>query len=65
MCLKIRVYDLPVLQYKGYTAKVEWDEAAKIFHGEVSAIRDVITSNLPSCPPARQTSATAFARDRA
>ena len=29
--------------YKGYRAKVEYDEDATIFHGEVININDVIT----------------------
>ena len=31
------------MDYKGYTAKVEFDEDAKIFHGEVIDLSDVIT----------------------
>jgi predicted HicB family RNase H-like nuclease len=30
-------------EYKGYTAKVEFDDEAQIFHGEVLDTRDVIT----------------------
>lgn len=32
-----------MLQYKGYTGKVEFDDEAEIFHGEVLDLRDVIT----------------------
>ncbi len=32
-----------MMEYKGYTAKVEFDDAAGIFHGEVLNLRDVIT----------------------
>ncbi|GER94853.1 type II toxin-antitoxin system HicB family antitoxin [hot springs metagenome] len=32
-----------MMTYKGYTAKVEFDEDAMIFHGEVIGIRDVVT----------------------
>ena len=32
-----------MLRYKGYTGKVEFDEEAEIFHGEVCGLRDVVT----------------------
>jgi predicted HicB family RNase H-like nuclease len=32
-----------MLKYKGYSGVVEYDEIAKIFHGEVIDTRDVIT----------------------
>ena len=32
-----------MIQYKDYTAKVEFDDEADIFHGEVIGLRDVIT----------------------
>ena len=32
-----------MMQYKGYTSKVEFDSEADIFHGEVIGLRDVIT----------------------
>ena len=31
------------MEYKGYSAKVEFDENANIFHGEVINLRDVVT----------------------
>ncbi|MFB3785779.1 MAG: type II toxin-antitoxin system HicB family antitoxin [bacterium] len=31
------------LRYKGYTGHVEFDDQARIFHGEVLGTRDVIT----------------------
>ena len=31
------------LEYKGYKGKIEFDPEAKLFHGEVLGIRDVIT----------------------
>lgn len=31
------------MQYKGYTAKVEYDDEAGLFHGHVLNLRDVIT----------------------
>jgi predicted HicB family RNase H-like nuclease len=31
------------MQYKGYTARVEFDQDAGILHGEVEGLRDVIT----------------------
>jgi predicted HicB family RNase H-like nuclease len=32
-----------MMKYKGYTGHVEYDDEAKIFHGEVLGIKDVIT----------------------
>jgi len=32
-----------MMQYKGYTAKVEYDDEAGLFHGHVLNLRDVIT----------------------
>jgi len=32
-----------MLKYKGYSGDVEYDDAAKIFHGEVLDTKDVIT----------------------
>ncbi len=32
-----------MMEYKGYVGKVEFDEEAGIFHGEVLDTRDVIT----------------------
>jgi predicted HicB family RNase H-like nuclease len=32
-----------MMEYKGYLARIEFDDAANIFHGEVVNIRDVIT----------------------
>ena len=32
-----------MLKYKGYTGKVEFDDEAEIFHGEVCGLRDVVT----------------------
>jgi predicted HicB family RNase H-like nuclease len=31
------------MEYKGYTARVEFDDEAAIFHGEILNLRDVIT----------------------
>lgn len=31
------------MEYKGYTGHVEFDEEADLFHGDVIAIRDVVT----------------------
>lgn len=31
-----------MLQYKGYTGRVEFDDEADVFHGEVCGLRDVI-----------------------
>ena len=32
-----------MMEYKGYSAKVEFEDDANIFHGEVINLRDVIT----------------------
>ncbi len=32
-----------MMKYKGYIGHVEYDEKAKIFHGEVVGLRDIIT----------------------
>lgn len=32
-----------MMQYKGYLSRVEFDDEANVFHGEVINIRDVIT----------------------
>ena len=32
-----------MIKYKGYLSRVEFDDEANIFHGEVINIRDVIT----------------------
>jgi len=32
-----------MMQYKGYAAKVDFDDDARIFHGEVVNLRDVVT----------------------
>ncbi len=32
-----------MMQYKGYVARIDFDEEANVFHGEVVNIRDVIT----------------------
>lgn len=31
------------MEYKGYSAKVQFDENANVFHGEVINLRDVVT----------------------
>ena len=32
-----------MMNYKGYTGIIEFDEEARIFHGEVVGLRDIIT----------------------
>ena len=32
-----------MMKYKGYVGKVDYDDDAKIFHGEVVGLKDVIT----------------------
>jgi len=31
------------MEYKGYIARVEYDDEAKLFHGQIMNLRDVIT----------------------
>ena len=31
------------MEYKGYVARVEYDDEARLFHGQVMNLRDVIT----------------------
>jgi predicted HicB family RNase H-like nuclease len=42
------------MTYKGYQSKVELDEKAGVFHGEVINIRDVITFQGTSVEESRQ-----------
>ncbi len=32
-----------MMKYKGYIGHVEYDDKAKIFHGEVVGLKDIIT----------------------
>lgn len=43
-----------MMEYKGYIAKVEFDDDAEIFHGEVINLRDVITFQGTSVADLRQ-----------
>jgi len=43
-----------MMEYKGYVAKVEFDDEADIFHGEVINLRDVITFEGQSVAELRQ-----------
>ena len=43
-----------MMEYKGYWARVEFDDEANIFHGEVINIRDVITFQGKSVDELRQ-----------
>ena len=43
-----------VMEYKGYVGKVEFDDDAEIFHGEVLDTRDVITFQGKSVGELRQ-----------
>ncbi len=36
-------YSKTMMKYKGYSGHVEYDDEAKIFHGDVLGIKDVIT----------------------
>lgn len=42
------------MEYKGYTAKVEFDDEANLFHGQVLNLRDVITFQGTSVGELRQ-----------
>ena len=43
-----------MMEYKGYLGKIEFDDEANIFHGEVVNIRDVITFQGQSVDELRQ-----------
>jgi len=43
-----------MMEYKGYIGKVEYDDDASIFHGEVINVRDVITFQGESVQEIRQ-----------
>ncbi len=43
-----------MMEYKGYTGKLEFDDEAGIFHGEVISTRDVITFQGASVDEIRQ-----------
>lgn len=43
-----------MMEYKGYFARVEFDDEANIFHGEVINLRDVITFEGQSVDELRQ-----------
>jgi predicted HicB family RNase H-like nuclease len=43
-----------MIEYKGYIGKVEFDDEANIFHGEVINVRDVITFQGESVQEIRQ-----------
>ena len=43
-----------MMEYKGYTAKIELDDEAALFHGQVLHVRDVITFQGRSVDELRQ-----------
>ncbi|MEM7534327.1 MAG: type II toxin-antitoxin system HicB family antitoxin [Chloroflexota bacterium] len=43
-----------MMEYKGYIGKVEFDDEADIFHGEVVNLRDIITFQGESVRESRQ-----------
>ena len=43
-----------LIQYQGYVGRIEYDDAAGIFHGEVINLRDVITFQGESVHELRQ-----------
>ena len=43
-----------MMEYKGYIGKVDYDDEAGIFHGEVVNLRDVITFAGESVPELRR-----------
>jgi predicted HicB family RNase H-like nuclease len=44
-----------MMEYKGYLSRIEFDDEANIFHGEVINIRDVITFQGKSVDELRKT----------
>ncbi len=44
-----------MIEYKGYLARIEFDDEADIFHGEIINIRDVVTFQGKSVDELRQT----------
>ncbi len=40
--LEEKVHKSKIMKYKGYTGRAEYDDEAKIFHGEVLGLRDII-----------------------
>ncbi|MBI4319212.1 MAG: type II toxin-antitoxin system HicB family antitoxin [Chloroflexi bacterium] len=42
------------MEYRGYVAKIEFDDEADVFHGEVMNLRDVITFQGESVAQLRQ-----------
>jgi predicted HicB family RNase H-like nuclease len=44
-----------MMEYKGYLSRIEFDDEANIFHGEVINIRDVITFQGKSVDELRET----------
>jgi predicted HicB family RNase H-like nuclease len=53
------------MSYEGYSALVEYDEDAELFHGEVMNLRDVITFQGQSVPELKQAFADSIADYRA
>jgi predicted HicB family RNase H-like nuclease len=47
-------YGGSLMEYKGYVGKIEYDDEAAIFHGEVINLRDVITFEGESVGELRQ-----------
>lgn len=43
-----------MMEHKGYLGKIEFDDEANVFHGEVVNIRDVITFEGQSVDELRQ-----------
>ena len=43
-----------MMEYRGYVGRVEFDDTAEIFHGEVANLRDVITFEGRSVDELRQ-----------
>jgi predicted HicB family RNase H-like nuclease len=43
-----------MMEYKGYLARIEFDDEANLFHGEVINIRDVVTFQGQSVDELRQ-----------
>ena len=45
---------ITMMEYKGYLARVEFDDEADLFHGEVINIRDVVTFQGRTVPQLRK-----------
>jgi predicted HicB family RNase H-like nuclease len=42
------------MEYKGYTARIEFDDSVAVYHGRIVGIRDVITFEAESADALQQ-----------